>query len=840
MGEVYRARDTTLKRDVALKALPIYCSSDPDRLRRFELEAQAVAALSHPNIVSIFSVGQHNGFSYIVTELLQGETLRDWLRRGPLRVREVVDLGAEMARGLGAAHAAGIVHRDLKPENMFLTRDEHIKILDFGLAKLVSSQALSVDSPTVTFHERTSPGLVLGTIGYMSLEQVRGEMADVRSDIFAVGVILYEMLTGKSPFRKETSAETMAAILNEDPPALLQTAQSSPPGLQKIVNRCLSKNPEQRFQHPADLAFALEALSDSGSTATAALQRAGIYGKGWGPIAFGAVVLAIAGAFVYWWTRSAAAPVVESITQLTDDRRPKGVHNSLQTDGPRIYFNEGTRGSLQIAQMAVTGGPVAIISTPPLNAQPVGIAPDGSWLLVLPGGSGPPPKPPWGIPLPTGEPNQIGTLEVQDGGITPDGRVLMARLGELYLTEKDGSNQHKIIGGIDGFIGDPNMSPDGQRIVFTRYPVVGDPELYVANSDGSGVGLIAKSSEPGGFCCAQWTPDGRYIVFETRIKARQDLWYLPMKCGWLQRGSEPKRLTAGPLSYYDPLPSRDGKQIFAFGNKQRGELVRYDLNSKQFIPFLSGISATNLTFSRDGEWVAYLSYPDRNLWRSRINGTERLQLVTAGASSPEISPDGKHVAYVRNGNIYLIGIDGGEPQAIVDDGKSESADWSSDGNTLMFWTSRDHERQVANFLNLRTGRRSAVGASVGMLGAHWIGNDQLIAADHNSTFMVFDGQTQKWSPLGLDGKSNLITRWGVSPDDKYLYYTTGGAEPKLVRFRLSDHKAETIASLEHFPFATFIQLHGTDTQVSIAPDGSPVFTHDIGTQEIYALSVKWP
>ena len=158
---------------------------------------------------------------------------------------------------------------------------------------------------------------------------------------------------------------------------------------------------------------------------------------------------------------------MESITQLTDDRRPKGVHNSLQTDGPRIYFNEGTRGSLQIAQMAVTGGPVAIISTPPLNAQPVGMAPDGSWLLVLPGGSGPPPKPPWGIPLPTGEPNQIGTLEVQDGGITPDGRVLMARLGELYLTEKDGSNQRKIIGGIDGFIGDPNMSPDGQRIVFT-------------------------------------------------------------------------------------------------------------------------------------------------------------------------------------------------------------------------------------------------------------------------------------------------------------------------------------------------------------------------------------
>lgn len=213
MGEVYRARDAVLKRDVAIKVLPADWSRDPERLRRFELEAQAAAALNHPNIVSIFHVGQYDGSPYIVTELLQGETLRDRLRKGPMRLREVVDLGVELVRGLAAAHDAGIVHRDLKPENIFITKDGRIKILDFGLAKLYPAKAVSTDGATVTFQQESVPGQVLGTVGYMSPEQVRGHVADPRSDIFAVGVVLYEMLTGKRAFQKATSAETMTAII---------------------------------------------------------------------------------------------------------------------------------------------------------------------------------------------------------------------------------------------------------------------------------------------------------------------------------------------------------------------------------------------------------------------------------------------------------------------------------------------------------------------------------------------------------------------------------------------------------------------------------------------------
>src|SRR5581483_2941098 len=360
MGEVYRARDAALKRHVAIKVLPEYWSRDPERLRRFEQEAQATAALNHPNIVSIFHVGQYDGSPYIVTELLQGETLRDRLRKGPMRLREVLDYGVEVARGLVAAHDAGVVHRDLKPDNIFVTKDGRIKILDFGLAKLNPALAASANGTAVTFQSQTNPGQVLGTVGYMAPEQVRGQVADARSDIFAVGVILYEMLTGKPAFRKSTSAETMTAILNEDPPVISQIAPSVPPGLQRIVNRCLAKSPEQRFQHASDLGFALESLSDSNaSTVTTVNQE--VPGKRWIWLAAAIVAIAIVVALVLWWRQPPAVPVVEAATQLTDDGEAKWIYGNLLTDGSRVYFNEGTSGSFKIAQVAVTGGPTAII-----------------------------------------------------------------------------------------------------------------------------------------------------------------------------------------------------------------------------------------------------------------------------------------------------------------------------------------------------------------------------------------------------------------------------------------------------------------------------------------------
>ena len=306
MGEVYRARDTRLKRDVAIKVLPDFLTYDRHRLQRFEQEARAAAALNHPNILAVYQMGTHDDQQYLVSELLEGETLWERLRRGPLPVRKVVDYGVQIANGLAAAHEKGIVHRDLKPENLFITNDGRIKILDFGLATMVQPDDSDPDrAPTLMLH--TKPGLVMGTAGYMAPEQVRGKKADARSDIFAFSAILQEMVTGERTFQKPTSAETLTAILNEDAPAITELAPTAPLGLQRIVQRGLEKNPEQRFQSASDMAFALEGLSDSGTSVVAVRPQVEKSRRRILGMIAAAAILVIA-ALAYFLTRSTPAP----------------------------------------------------------------------------------------------------------------------------------------------------------------------------------------------------------------------------------------------------------------------------------------------------------------------------------------------------------------------------------------------------------------------------------------------------------------------------------------------------------------------------------------------------
>jgi serine/threonine protein kinase len=317
MGEVYRARDLRLRREVAIKVLPAAFASDADRLRRFEQEATAAAALNHPNILAVYQMGTYEGAPYLVSELLEGETLREQMKRGRLAVRKALDYAIQIARGFSAAHEKGIVHRDLNPDNLFVTKDGRLKILDFGLAKL-THPADGFDNAAPTLGDATEPGVVMGTVGYMAPEQVRGQAADHRADIFAFGAILYEMLAGKRAFQKPTSPETMTAILNEDPPGISQLAPNLPPALQRVVHRCLEKNPEQRFQSASDLAFALEALSDSGASGRDAgvTQRAS-WPKG---IWIAAGVFVLAGVATLGWlslrSRSSEATSIHSIAVL--------------------------------------------------------------------------------------------------------------------------------------------------------------------------------------------------------------------------------------------------------------------------------------------------------------------------------------------------------------------------------------------------------------------------------------------------------------------------------------------------------------------------------------------
>jgi Tol biopolymer transport system component len=318
MGEVYRAKDARLDRIVAIKVLPASFSADHDRMQRFAQEARAAAALNHPNILSIFDIGDEHGSPYVVSELLEGETLRERLRSGALPSRKAIDYGLQVARGLAAAHEKGIVHRDLKPENLFITSDGRVKILDFGLAKLTRPEAVSgADAPTV--HAVTEPGLIMGTAGYMSPEQVRGQVADPRSDIFAFGTILYEMIAGKRAFHGETSADTMSAILKEEMPELSETARNVPAGLERIVQHCLEKNPSQRFHSAGDLAFDLESLTEISATSSksgaqaAVAQARGTESRRKVAGVAGAIALAAAMIGLGWWLGrgGGAAPLAE-------------------------------------------------------------------------------------------------------------------------------------------------------------------------------------------------------------------------------------------------------------------------------------------------------------------------------------------------------------------------------------------------------------------------------------------------------------------------------------------------------------------------------------------------
>jgi len=836
MGEVYRARDTILKRDVAIKVLPDYWSRDPERLRRLDLEAQSAAALTHPNIVSIYHVGRYDGSPYIVTELLHGETLRVRLRHGPIPVRKALDYAVQIAHGLAAAHDHGIVHRDLKPENLFVTKDGRVKILDFGLAKLGPSKEASGQEPTVT--QQTSPGTVMGTVGYMSPEQVRGKDADHRSDIFALGTIFYEMVTGKQTFRKPTSAESMSAILNEEPPSISQITPGTPPGLQRVVHRCLEKDPEQRFHSAHDLAFALEALSDSSTSAGTAVDQKR---RSHSALALGigaAVLILIAAAIVVWREMPPSAPVVESVVQLTDDGEPK--NGKLATDGSRVYFNEGTPGSYRIVQVAVTGGATSVIPTAVPSPRIAGLTAEGSAMLTIANTTVLLERESlWTIPLPAGEPRRLGTIEADDASLLTDGRIAFTRGNEVYVAAKDGSQVRKVETVVDGGffgIGTPTVSPDGQRLILARNSGSVFSRLSERSTNGSSLQPMVKLLQNLAVCCAEWTRDGNFLLFSKLNGDTWDIYMLPRPGAFSRRSPEPVRLTNGPLSYTGSVSSRDGRQIFAIGTRHRGELVRYDGKSSQFVPFLSGISAIDPTFSADGNWVAYESYPDHNLWRSRVDGTERLQLSYPPllTLNPFLSPDGKRVTFATpTGEMYVVSADGGTPQKIVDK-DTGSATWSPDGNILAvsFYT------RAGPFLatyDLRSGKLSRFPSSTGLIGAQWLTQDTLIAAaQHPARMVSFDLRTGKWSDLIMGSVEN----WSMSPDYKYFYYTTAGEEPEALRLRVADHKVERVGSLKQLRRASDWVSYGT--QISVTADGSTVFTRDIGSQEIYELTVKWP
>ena len=845
MGEVYRARDTRLNRDVAIKVLPELAAAEPERLQRFEIEAKAAAALNHPNILSVFQMGTHNGTPYLVSELLEGKTLAASVSRGPLPLRQVIQYGIQIAHGLAAAHEKGIVHRDLKPENLFVTKEGRIKILDFGLAKIPPSRKV----PTTQATTITRLGVAVGTVGYMSPEQVRGQVIDHRTDIFAFGAILCEMVMGQQIFQRATEADTVSAILNEEPPPITQLSPDTPAGLDRVIRRCLEKNPEQRFQSASDLAFALEALLDPAwsMSGTHPIVVEPPKTRPLRSIVAAVIVFLIGALLAYLWLQPPALPKVEDYVQLTHDGQPKSL---IGTDGSRLYVATGVGSSASfvlhgIAELSVAGGlPKNIDLATSAGMVPLGLSPDTSEILLIDGQGAPPKGPLFSAPALGGAPRRVGDFVAETAAWSPDGKLLAySNLGDLYVAKSDGTDSHKLVG-ISGDIRTITWAPDSSSLRFDSSETAGTVGLQVEREvsvAGSGMRVLLPNwHNPPDECCGKWTADGKYFVFQSQGQ----IWALSKGAGLFQSAPKPIQLTASPMTLSSPLPSKDGKKLFVIGRTYRGELVRYDSKNSHFVPFLGGISAEYVDFSKDGQWVTYTSYPDGALWRSRIDGTERLQLTFSPISPllPRWSPDGKSIVFFqfaqaadKPARIYEVSFEGGSPRLLLPNDSNQQLDpnWSPDGSKIIFSGESNNPSSSIRILNVSSRQLSTLPGSDGLFSPRWSPDGHYVTAfsADSKTLLLFDFVTNRWKELAKGSLSWL--NW--SHDSQYVYVLDFRQKNAVIRVRVSDGKTETVANLKDFPATG---RYGP--ALALTANDEPILLRDTGAQEVYSLNWSSP
>jgi len=634
MGDVYRARDPRLDREVAIKVLSAQLAADPDALARFEREAMSVAKLSHPNILSIFEFGRDGSTAFVVTELVDGETLRARIESGPLPSRRAVAYGLQIARGIAAAHARGIVHRDLKPENVMITRDDQVKILDFGLAK-----SIDMGEPDMTRgpSAATNAGMVMGTFGYMAPEQVRAQAIDHRADMFAFGAVFYEMLTGERAFKGETAADTMSAILSKDPPDLDVTRLSISPALDRIVRRCLEKSPELRFQSANDLAFALETLTSGSTSAASAIAAAPAPRRAptsW--LLWAIAAAAVAAAAAAWLARRPVAPegAWSQFTRITETAGEE-TSPTLSPDGSTVAYATRVNGRWDIYSQRVGGrNATPIVNDPDREEAGAAFSPDGS---------------------------QIAFHESDD-------------LGGIFVAGATGESVRRVTDA--GF--DPAWSADGQQIAFATEEItepasrLGDSAIYIVAAGG---GSPRKVSQ-GDAVQPSFSPSGERIVNWSNTGGQRDIFTVAAA------GGTPVAITNDPAIDWSPTWSRDGRFIY-FASDRGGAMNLWRIAVDQSggspagapEPVTSGVQASAglPRFSRDGS---------RLVFRSRVASVNPVAIpfdpVTLKAGTPTvldtqnnirvpsgISPDGKQVVYFsigeRQEDIFIGSPGGGDP-----------------------------------------------------------------------------------------------------------------------------------------------------------------------------------
>ncbi len=779
MGEVYRARDARLSRIVAIKVLPESLATDADRLRRFEQEALATAALNHPNILVVFDIGKSGSSPYVVSELLDGETLRERLRSGAIPVRKVLDYAVQIARGLAAAHEKGIIHRDLKPENLFLTKDGRIKILDFGLAKLNQIDPENHGSMDTVTHG-TQAGMVMGTAGYMSPEQVRGIALDARSDIFSFGAILYEMLSGKRAFHGDTPADTMSSILKEEPAELSETNRNISPALERIVHHCLEKNPEARFHSASDIGFDLEHLSGiSGSTARIAPIETVKTRRGlWLGIA-GVSLLALAMLGMGWWIgqRNGHAPlaVYQQITFRTG-----AIGNARFTpDGGVIYSAAWDGGDNQL-YLSRTDDPGAR-ELGLKNAELLSVSKNGELAIRLNttyhGGyarTGTLAR----VPISGGTPREV--LEnVQDADWSADGsNMAIVR----YVPE----NSHwrleypvgKVLFDSINWISHPKISPDGKSVAFADHENPGgDDEGSVAVISADGTGKEKKLSS--GWETLEgilWSPSGDEIWFTSASNSSATNPNAVSMSGKFRTitnvpgGMWIEDLRNG-VALMVTHQERIGIRGLAPGAKEERELGWFGWSIPRDI-------------SRDGHKVVFEEEGNGGgqNYTVFVRDTDGSPPARIGEGMPiALSPDAKWVVtkLPRGGPFNLVPIGAGESKQLThDDVSYGSARWLRDGKLLASGIETGHGSRDY-LIDVKSGDSKPV-TPEGIAGV-------AISPDEKSTAVL--GPDGKWGIWPLDGSgfrpipnlgsSDYVTGW--SPDGTSLYVTTARQSERVAK-----------------------------------------------------------